>query len=130
ATDDLDEDVLQVAPAPHLGERAGGADHAVGHDGDVAAELLHDLHDVAGEDHRPAAGDVPVQDVADQGCGDRVHRLEGFIQHQQPRGVQQRAGEADLPLHAGRVVHDQGAPGVRKPQDVEQFLCSAVHLGG
>ena len=58
---------------------------AVGQDRHVGAEPLDHLHDVAGEDHRPATVDVPVQDVADQRGRDRVDRLERLVQHQQPR---------------------------------------------
>ena len=57
----------------------------VGEDRDVRAEPLDDLHHVAGEDDRAAAGHVPLQDVADQRGRHRVDRLERLVQHQQPR---------------------------------------------
>ena len=66
------------------------------------AEPLHDLHHVAGEDHRAAADDIAYQDVADQRPRDRVDRLERLVEHQQARRVQQGAGQADLLLSCRR----------------------------
>ena len=63
-----------------------------------------------------------LQDGADGRGGDRVHRLERLVQHQQPRRVQQRHRQADLLAHAGGVVDHQRALGVGQFQHAEQFV--------
>jgi hypothetical protein len=100
--------------------------HPVRHDRDVVAQALDHLEHVAGEDDGAAAGHVTLEDVADQRCRDRVDRLERFVQHQQPRCMQQRAGQADLLLHAGRIVDHQGAVAGAQLEHVEQLPGSLV----
>ena len=69
----------------------------------------------------PTAADEVAQDGPDALARHRVDRLERLVEHEQPRGVDQRAGQPDLLGHAGRVLHDQGVAVGGQPQRLEQF---------
>ena len=43
-----------------------------------------------------------------------IDGFEGLVEHQQPRRVDERAGEHDLLDHAGGVVRHDAAEGVRQ----------------
>ena len=105
--------------APPTASRSAESDRAPYRD--VIADLLDQRHHVRAHHDRPARRDEAVQDGPHDGGRHRVHRLERLVEHEHPRPVQQRAGQADLLPHAGRVVRDQGAPRVRQVEDVEQL---------
>ena len=50
-----------------------------------------------------------------------IDRLERLVEHEQPRGVDQRARQRDLLGHAGRVVDDHGARGIRHVHEGQQI---------
>jgi hypothetical protein len=73
----------------------------------VIADLLDQLHDVAGEQHRRARGGESRQQPANHVSGDRVDALERLVQEQHGRVVDQGAAERALLAHPGGVVGDQ-----------------------
>jgi hypothetical protein len=127
--DDLGERLFQAVPGPHLGQRARTPDLAVIEHRDVVAELLDQGHDVTAHQHRAARRGEAVENGPHDRGRDRIDRLERLVQHQQPRPVQQRGGQADLLAHAGGVVADQGGFGRLQVQHVQQFLGPGRHHG-
>ena len=69
----------------------------------------------------PPETDVAGEDVADVRGGDRVDRLERLVQHQQPRGVHERARQGHLLRHTGGVVDHEHAAGVGEAEGLEQL---------
>ena len=54
------------------------------------------------------------EDVEDDRARDRIDRLEGLVEHEQPRRVDHGAGEHDLLHHAGGVVRHDAAERIRR----------------
>jgi hypothetical protein len=77
----------------------------------VVTDLLHQFHDVTGEQHGGAGGGQPGEQPADDVGGYRVHALQRLVEEQHGRVVDQGAAERGLLPHAGGVVGDQ-PPGI------------------
>jgi hypothetical protein len=105
--DQDDERLLQGLAAPDLSGGAGGHDPALVDDADVVADLLDQLHHVAGEQHRGAGAGEAGQQPADDVGGDRIDAFERLVQEQHGGVVDQRAAQHGLLAHAGGVVRDQ-----------------------
>ena len=120
-TDQFHEFLLKARVAPDLVHGSRDQDAPCGHDPDPVADALHQLHDVAGQQHRATTIHVVTQQVADDLAGNRIHGLKGFVEDQQPGGVYQGTGQRDLLGHAGRVVGDQLVGGIRQVQHTKQL---------
>jgi hypothetical protein len=96
----------------------------------VVAHLLHQFHDVTGEQHGGAGGGQAGQKPADDVGGHRVHALQRFVKEQHGRVMDQRAAERGLLPHAGGVVGDQ-SPGIRgEVKQAKQFPGPGARLSG
>ena len=109
---------------------AGGHDPALVDDGDVVADLLDELHDVAGEQHGRARADEAGQQPADDVGGDRIDALERLVQEQHRGVVDQGAAEHGLLAHAGGVVGDQPLGVLGQVEHVQQLLGPGAGLAG
>lgn len=117
----VDEDVVQASAGPQGVDLPSRHDPPAVDNRDLVAEPLHQLHDVAGEHDRAAAGGEAGQDVADGPGRHRVDRLEGLVEKQHLGVVQQRYRQGHLLAHPGRVVHDQLVAGAGQPKRLEQL---------
>ena len=88
--------------------RADGEDPAVVDDGDPLAQLVGLGHVVGREQDRPAGdGGLPVDDqLADGAGGGHVEAERRLVEEQDPRVVEQAAGEVHLLALAGRQRAD------------------------
>ena len=108
---------------------AGSHDLALVDDGHVIADLLDQLHDVAGEQHGRAGAGQPRQQPADHVGGDRIHALQRLVQEQHRRVVDQGAAERGLLAHAGGIVSDQPLGISGQVQHVQQLRRPRPRLG-
>ena len=72
----------------------------------------------------PPPATNPLQDRLERRRRHRVDRLERLVEHQQPRRVQQRRGQADLLAHAGGVVDHQRAARRRSEFQTSSSSCA------
>src|SRR5690606_12827598 len=115
-----DEAVLQAASGAHRVQRPGRADLPGGHDGDMVAQTLDQLHDVAGKDDGAAVVDEGAQDAPDGHAGDWVDGLERLVEHEHGRRVDEGGGQRDLLRHPGGVVDDEDVGRVGEVERGEQ----------
>ena len=96
------------APVHAVARHQGGVGAALGHPALVEhqdAIGADDAGEPVGEDERGAPAHQPVQRVLDRGLALRVHRGERFVQDQDGRVAEQRAGDRDALALAAREPH-------------------------
>ena len=103
--DQREEGVLQARVAlagldPQLVERALRDQPAAGDDADAVGHALGDFEDVRGHDHGAAGRDPLAQHVLDLPRRAGVEAGQRLVEDDQPRVVDQRAGERHLLPHA------------------------------
>jgi hypothetical protein len=105
---DLQEHVFQRAAGRSLGahfvERAGGHQLAVVDDADAVAQLFRHVQQVGGNEDGDAARCGRQQAFLHIARGARIEAVDGFIEYQHGRIVDQGAGQAQAFFHAQRVV--------------------------
>ena len=109
---EIDEDVLEPAPAAQLVDRPLGDEVTEVHDTDPIAQPLDHFHHVAREHDRVAGVGEALEHGAQRARRDRIDRLERLVEEEHRGAVQQRGRERDLLAHAGAVVDDEGVGGV------------------
>jgi hypothetical protein len=96
-----------AAPAQIL-EPAFGHQLAARDDPGVGAQPLDDIEHVRGQEHRRVArAHEPAQELAQAAGRHGVHALEGLVQEQQARPMDERTGQRQLLAHAVRVTRHQ-----------------------
>jgi len=95
----------------------------------MRAEALHHLQHVGGqEDGEPPPAHQAREERGERLLGDRVHALEGLVEEEELRAVDERGGEPELLLHAEAVVGDQLAPVLGELHGREQLVGAAGGL--
>ena len=105
-----------------LVETAFGQKLSILDDADAVGHALGDFEDVGGEDDGCAAFDALADQVFHQTAGGGVETCQRFIQHQQFRLVDQRAGEDGLLLHPARKRFAAVVAIVPQAEKLEQVL--------
>src|SRR5215213_5065219 len=124
----FEKSLLQGGTCSYLVQRSRGQHPALRYHRQLVAQALYQLHHVARHHNSAAGASVVAQNRPNRLPRHRIDRLERFIQDQQARCVDQRAGEADLLGHARRILDDQGVCGLPQTQRVEQFIGPAVDV--
>ena len=102
-----------------LVDDAPGAD-----DRDAVAELLDLAHQVRGQQHRDALIGEPADELPHVAHAARVQARGRLVEQQQPRGADQRGGDAEPLAHAVRVAADA----VLAPGRVSSTVSSASSM--
>jgi hypothetical protein len=120
---------LGVDAGAKLFEGAVGDELAVVDDAYVGAEALNDFENVGGEEDSCAAGDHALQHLLEGAGGDGVDALEGLVEKEDLRPVDDGCGEGELFLHAVREVGDELLGFAGKVHEFEE-LFAALESGG
>ena len=94
----------------------------------MRAEALDDLQHMRGEEDGSAARDHALQHGLEGVGGNGVHSLEGLIEKQHLRPVDDGGGERELLAHAVGVIRDELLRLIGEAHEVQQL--GAALLGG
>ena len=116
------------AVAGDLGDRPGGEAAALVHDDHVGAGLLHLAEQVAGQDHGPALGRVPEQDIAHLADLRRVEAVHRLVEDQQVGQAEHGLGDGQPLAHPPRVGPHPAVERGPEPGDLQDLV--QVRPGG
>src|SRR5262249_7157418 len=103
-------------------ERAARDQPALVNDRRVAAEALHVIHQMRREEDGGAAAGQLVHQVEEQTRRLHIEAIGRLVQDQELRLVQQREQQAELLLHAARVILGELVNGLAELQALDQRL--------
>ena len=95
----------------------------------LVAQPLHHVEHVRGEEEGDPAGGQAAQEVAHHAAGHGVDAVQGLVEEEHLRPVDEGAGEGELLAHALRVVHHELAALVGQGEELEELLRPPTRLG-
>ncbi len=110
-----DQDTLPGIAAGELRDRAVGEQPPAAYDDQVVGGYRHLVHQVAGDQYRPALGREHLHQCPDPQHALGIQPVDRLVKQQRPRVAEQRGGDAEALPHAEREPADPPAGHAAKP---------------
>src|SRR5690348_2178093 len=114
----------------HFFERSFGAEFAPVNDADAVAELFGFGHHVRGEDDGFSALAALADEVNDRAGGHHVEAAGGLVENHYGGIVDERTGDGDFLLHAGRELAATAVAKFLHVEGGEKFIGAPANGGG